>query len=292
MRKTILLVEDDENLGELLQTYLERYNYRVIHIRDGAEGLNAARVDEPDVIVTDLLLPGLHGIELCREIKSDPTTNHIPLIVMSGVYTAAIDKAEVKKYGVNDFLEKPVDFDTLVKVINKHTGMSGPQTDPQFVVENNQVQGAPSNQPTQPPPPAQSPRSSQPPRPTPPPQQAHQVETNRVEATPQDENDMLTGKILELEKVWSEIQQNKNNDQRMSRFHGLIADLAAGEPGNGMEELSQFARKLEQIVGAALAGGETALERKKEDIDKMLDNLRLHPLIVIGKEFKKHNMRL
>ena len=75
---TILLIDQDTNILEMLQTSLTRIDYTVRIAVDGNAGLRLARAEKPDLIVLDMLLPGLSGIELCQKLQKDPSTKDIP----------------------------------------------------------------------------------------------------------------------------------------------------------------------------------------------------------------------
>ena len=82
-RQLIVVVEDDRDINDLLSLILEEEGYRVISVTDGREGLEAARQYKPDLITLDLALPGKDGWELARELQEDPTTENIPILVIS-----------------------------------------------------------------------------------------------------------------------------------------------------------------------------------------------------------------
>ena len=127
MIKKVVIIEDEENLGKLIKSHLEQHNYHAIHIRDGESGLKAIREKSPDLVLMDLLLPRLHGFDILRIVNEDTRLKEIPLIVMTGVYTNAIHKVEAKRLGVNEFVEKPLNFEELVEKIARLTGIAPPQ---------------------------------------------------------------------------------------------------------------------------------------------------------------------
>lgn len=105
-KDSILLIEDDPDIVELLQYNLEREGYRVVACKDGEEGLQAARKRVPDLILLDLMLPGMGGLEVCRELKTDRATNRIPVIMV----TARGEESDVVvglELGADDYVCKP-----------------------------------------------------------------------------------------------------------------------------------------------------------------------------------------
>jgi len=103
VRKRVLVVEDDVKTAEIVRMYLEKDGYSVTMAYDGKEGLNAARTDQPDLIVLDLLLPGLSGLEVCRTLRSQSA---VPIIMLTALSTEA-DKLNGLDLGADDYLTKP-----------------------------------------------------------------------------------------------------------------------------------------------------------------------------------------
>ena len=103
--RRILLVEDDRHLRRACAESLRQSGFTVIAAADGAEGLRAAGKEAPDLILLDVLLPRLSGLAVLREIKADPTTREIPVLVISNS-SKPQDIAELMRLGAVDFLVK------------------------------------------------------------------------------------------------------------------------------------------------------------------------------------------
>ncbi len=106
MKKTILIVEDEEAIRQVLRHNLSREGYRVLESADGEKGLEKARAKAPDLILLDLMLPGLDGISLCRILKADPLTASIPVVML----TAKGEETDVVLglgVGAEDYVVKP-----------------------------------------------------------------------------------------------------------------------------------------------------------------------------------------
>ncbi len=106
MKKTILLIEDEEAIRRVLRHNLSREGYRVLESGDGEGGLEKARSQAPDLVVLDLMLPGLDGISVCRRLKADPLTASIPVLML----TAKGEEADVVLglgVGADDYVVKP-----------------------------------------------------------------------------------------------------------------------------------------------------------------------------------------
>ena len=106
----ILIIEDDPSINEVVCAHLERRGYRCRQAFSGTEGLLLLREQRPDVVITDLMLPGVPGEEIVRAIRG--TDSALPIIVISARITAA-DKISLLQAGADDYLTKPFDLDEL-----------------------------------------------------------------------------------------------------------------------------------------------------------------------------------
>ncbi|MCM2358537.1 MAG: response regulator transcription factor [Geobacteraceae bacterium] len=104
--KTILIIEDERDLAELVAFNLEQEGYRPIVALDGVAGLEAARTGSPDLILLDLMLPGMSGTELCRTLKGDKRTAALPVIVLTAK-GEEIDRVVGFEIGADDYVVKP-----------------------------------------------------------------------------------------------------------------------------------------------------------------------------------------
>lgn len=105
-RAHILAVEDEQDLLDLLQYNLTRDGFNVATAVSGEEALKVIRAEPPDLVVLDLMLPGMDGLELCRILKNDPTTRHI-LIVMLTAKGEEVDIVAGLELGADDYVIKP-----------------------------------------------------------------------------------------------------------------------------------------------------------------------------------------
>ncbi len=105
-RAKILVVEDEVDILEVIEYNLSREGFRVLSSRDGDAGLRIARSDAPDLVLLDLMLPGLDGLEVCRRLKADTITCDIPIIMV----TAKGEESDVVLglgIGADDYMTKP-----------------------------------------------------------------------------------------------------------------------------------------------------------------------------------------
>jgi two-component system phosphate regulon response regulator PhoB len=104
--KTILIIEDENDLAELVAFNLEKEGYRSLIAPDGPSGLEAARHNSPDLILLDLMLPGMSGMEICKVLKSNEKTARIPIVMLTAK-GEEIDRVVGFEVGADDYVIKP-----------------------------------------------------------------------------------------------------------------------------------------------------------------------------------------
>jgi len=114
----ILIIDDDPDIRTLMQMVLEREGYAVDTARHKEEALEKLRASTPVLILLDVLLSGSDGRELCQAIKSDSSTQKIPIIIFSGHPSVTIDKA--RNFGADDFIAKPLNTELLLQKVERH----------------------------------------------------------------------------------------------------------------------------------------------------------------------------
>lgn len=117
MKKKILIVDDDKSILEAVSLILEDEGYSTEIVFKGDEIYKRIEMFKPDLILLDVLMSGVDGRDICKQLKSDITTKHIPIIMVSAHPSA---KEGAKKNGANDFLPKPFEVNDLLEIISKH----------------------------------------------------------------------------------------------------------------------------------------------------------------------------
>jgi two-component system alkaline phosphatase synthesis response regulator PhoP len=102
----ILVVDDEEDLLELIQYNLNKEGYRVTTVSTGEAALREARQSLPDLVVLDLLLPNVDGLNVCKTLKADPKTQHIPIVMLTAK-TEEVDVVTGLELGADDYMTKP-----------------------------------------------------------------------------------------------------------------------------------------------------------------------------------------
>lgn len=114
----VLVVEDDTDIGDLMQLALSRSLIDATLITSGEEALTRLTTESYDLILLDIALPGMSGLELCRQLKAEPQLQDIPVIFVSG-QNSPENKQEAEELGAVDFIEKPV---TLLRFLSRVMG--------------------------------------------------------------------------------------------------------------------------------------------------------------------------
>lgn len=117
----ILVVEDMQAELELICQHLTQAGHTVLTASNGEEALNQARVNIPDVIVTDWMMPVMGGLDLCRHLKKQPETARIPVIACTAK-NREVDRIWATKQGIQVYLTKPYTAEDLIDAIQKVVG--------------------------------------------------------------------------------------------------------------------------------------------------------------------------
>jgi PAS domain S-box-containing protein len=115
----VLIVDDHEQNLYLLQALLQGHGYEVRSARNGIEALDMARREAPDLIVTDILMPGMDGFSLCREWTADERLRRVPLVFYTATYTDPQDEAFALSLGAARFIVKPTEPDAFVEILRQ-----------------------------------------------------------------------------------------------------------------------------------------------------------------------------
>lgn len=118
-KDTILIVDDVPNNVRLLLTFLSRAGFEVLIAQDGKDGIETAEYAHPDLILLDVMMPGIDGFEVCRQLKSQPQTQDIPIIFMTAL-TETIDKMRGFQVGAEDYITKPFHHEEVLARISTH----------------------------------------------------------------------------------------------------------------------------------------------------------------------------
>jgi DNA-binding response OmpR family regulator len=112
-QKLIIIAEDEPDAAELLEFRLQRSGFRTIVASDGLTALNEVFERKPDLLILDLMLPQMHGFEVCRLLKTSPVTHHIPILLLTALATPE-DNLRGFGRGTDDYMTKPFEMSELV----------------------------------------------------------------------------------------------------------------------------------------------------------------------------------
>ena len=118
--KRVLVVEDNENNMYLIGFILKKNGYDVIEAKTGEEGIETAIKEKPDLIIMDIQLPGIDGLEATRRIRKSEAEGKISIIALTS-YAMAGDKEKALKAGCTGYIEKPINPDTIMEKIGNYS---------------------------------------------------------------------------------------------------------------------------------------------------------------------------
>lgn len=121
MKKVILVVEDNERNRKLVRTILEYRGYEVVECDDGAPSLALAKAHRPALVLMDIQLPTMNGIEALARLRADPETSAIPVVAVTASVTPS-ERDRVASSGFNGYIAKPIDVGSFGAMIDKLLG--------------------------------------------------------------------------------------------------------------------------------------------------------------------------
>ena len=129
MAETVFIVDDEQDVLDLLVYNLQKAGYKTVTARDGAAALQKARDEMPSLIILDLMLPQLDGTEVCRQLKADSKTAHIPIIMLTAK-AEEVDRVVGLELGADDYVTKPFSPREMVlrvkTVLRRASGKTAP----------------------------------------------------------------------------------------------------------------------------------------------------------------------
>ncbi len=119
MNKTVLIVEDNELNMKLFNDLLEAHNINTLQTKDGREVLDIAREKKPDLVIMDIQLPEVSGLEVTKWLKADEELCKIPVIAVTA-FAMKGDEQKIREVGCDDYISKPISVAHFMEVVQKH----------------------------------------------------------------------------------------------------------------------------------------------------------------------------
>ncbi|MCX5714879.1 MAG: response regulator [Candidatus Omnitrophica bacterium] len=119
MAKKILVVDDDPDLVEVLSKRLKSNHYQVVTAYDSEEGLEKAKTESPDLIILDVMMPGMDGSAMAAVLREDSKTHNIPVIFLTGIVEKMEEQQQGHQIGGNIFVAKPFEAKELLEIKKK-----------------------------------------------------------------------------------------------------------------------------------------------------------------------------
>jgi two-component system cell cycle response regulator DivK len=121
MRKTVLIVEDNELNMKLFHDLLEAHGYNIVGTRNGIEALDLARRHRPDLILMDIQLPEVSGLEVTKWLKDDPDLKSIPVVAVTA-FAMKGDEERIRQGGCEAYLSKPISVAKFIETVQRYLG--------------------------------------------------------------------------------------------------------------------------------------------------------------------------
>lgn len=129
MQRKVLVVEDDPDQLEVIRSTLKAAGFAIGTAANGIDALLKTRSVSPDLIVLDLMLPGLNGLDICQSLRQDPNTASVPIIMLTGLH-GQFGRFAGLEAGASEFLYKPFDPDQLIAKVEELLSRSSKSSDP------------------------------------------------------------------------------------------------------------------------------------------------------------------
>jgi two-component system cell cycle response regulator DivK len=121
MSKTVLIVEDNELNMKLFHDLLEAHGYNIVGTRNGIEALDLARKHKPDLVLMDIQLPEVSGLEVTKWLKDDPELKAIPVVAVTA-FAMKGDEERIRQGGCEAYISKPISIETFLQTVRRHLG--------------------------------------------------------------------------------------------------------------------------------------------------------------------------
>jgi CheY-like chemotaxis protein len=123
MRRKVLIIDDDEKSRKLLRIMIRGLGYETIEAEDGEQGVRLAREKMPDLILMDMRMPVMDGIEAAKLLKVDPLTSDIPIIATTASAIKGDRERIMLEAGCNGYMSKPIDVRSFMEIVKKYMGV-------------------------------------------------------------------------------------------------------------------------------------------------------------------------
>ena len=118
----VVIVEDDKVTQKILEKALVEAGLEVLIAEDGMKGLDVIQTNKPDIAIIDMLIPQLHGVDLCKRIRQNSLLKDIKIILMSAVYQFSTFRMEIEDAEADYFINKPLDMGRLLALVDEILG--------------------------------------------------------------------------------------------------------------------------------------------------------------------------
>lgn len=118
-KEKVMIVDDEPNVLELLSAILRLNDLEVITAGNGVEALEKLKSEKPDLIILDIMMPGMSGFDVCEKIRSNQKTSRLKVIFLTALSLSVVDKSYLRKLNALDYITKPFDNEKLIRTVFK-----------------------------------------------------------------------------------------------------------------------------------------------------------------------------
>lgn len=247
MGRLAVVIEDEPRIAALVETLLTRAGFGVLIAHDGEVGLRMVKKNNPDLVISDMLLPKMHGLDVCRAIRSNALLSHTKIIAMTAVYRKMKDRLETKGVHVDAFLEKPFDMNDFLS----HVYRLFPEQNRDAVEEEEQETAIFGSEELV---------------------KARNAFRKQVPAL-----------VTDIAKVWQQYQDTPGDKQKLHQLHQAVRGLTGAASLHGFADFSRYAARMEHVINAIRENDGNMIQTQGMEIQNLLQRLALDPEVNMGK---------
>lgn len=247
MGRLAVVIEDEPRIAALVETLLSRAGFGVLIAHDGEVGLRMVKKNNPDLVISDMLLPKMHGLDVCRAIRSNALLSHTKIIAMTAVYRKMKDRLESKGVHVDAFLEKPFDMNDFLS----HVYRLFPEQNRGSVEEVEQETAFLGSEELV---------------------KARNAFRKQVPAL-----------VIDIAGVWQQYQETPGDKQTLHQLHQAVRGLTGAASLHGFADFSRYAARMEHVINAIRENDGQMIQTQGMEIQNLLQRLALDPEVNMGK---------
>ncbi|RLE19415.1 MAG: hypothetical protein DRJ14_00800 [Acidobacteria bacterium] len=233
-RRKAVVIDDETRISDLVRLLLTRLEFDVKCAADGEKGLALVMQEKPDLLVTDMLLPKLHGLEICKAVRSNPSLSATRIVAMTAIYKRLKFRLEARDVRVDAYVEKPFDVKEFAKVIQGLFPGNG---------DNDEID-------------------------------AHmEMVKKSIEKEAISFGAELPDDLLEIEELWNRYRLDQEDPADLLAMRTKVHRLTGSAALYGFHEVSRICRQLEKTLSDIDENGGAIIKSQQKEVSDLLDLL-------------------